>query len=102
MPTIFSPMRRVGPAPEDEDERDGQHLTEVQAQRRRRVLCDHDLVGAGGIGHPPAGDREAVLVEEESVNAPHHDDVAVEAPLVPRLHERRPDPLVGLDAVTCG
>ena len=80
-------------------ERDRDDLSEMQSHRRRRTLRDHDLVGAGGIGHASARDGEAILVEEEAVDAAHEDDVAVEAArLDPSgVHERRVQHLVALD-----
>ena len=71
----------------------------MQPQRSRGVLGDHDLVGAVWVGHPPARHSEAILVEEEPVDAADQHDVVVEAPGLdlPRLHEGRAQRDVTLD-----
>ena len=61
-------------------DRHGHAGTEVQPHGRRRVLGDHHLVRPRRIGHPTAGDGKAVLVEEQTIDAAHEDDVAVEGP----------------------
>jgi hypothetical protein len=85
-------------------DRDGDGLPEVQTQRRRRALRHHDLVDAGGVRHPPTGDGETILVEEEAVDAADEEDVAVEAAPrhPPGMHERGGQRLVALDVLTCG
>ncbi len=62
-------------------------------------LGHHHLVRAGRIRHPPARDGEAVLVEEEAVDAAHEEDVAAgcAGSTFPCLHERRGQRLVALD-----
>ena len=55
---------------------DRDELSDVQPEQTRRQGSHHDLVSPTGIGHPPGDDGQAVLVEEEAVDAGDRFDVA--------------------------
>ena len=71
----------------------------MEPQRRRGALRHHDLVGPGRIRHPAARDGETILVEEEAVDTPDEDDVAVEAAILDPspFHEGGAQRFVALD-----